>query len=76
MQATYRRHRHHETQAVIIFYVFSANSLGSYSRQPLRCIDLQFNTEPISVLDFSFDGLYLISGGGDVQVMRATEEHP
>ena len=64
-----RRRRHHrdidETQAEVIPpYGFAVEWLGS-SSQPLRSIDLQFNSKPISEIDFSPDGSFLVSRGAD-----------
>jgi len=64
--ATRRRRRRHQlqTQAVLPPYGFANEWLGS-SPQPVRSINLQFNTEPILALDFSPDGSFLVSGGAD-----------
>ena len=60
-----RQHNRDETQVVIPPpYVFSVEWLGS-SRQPLRSIDVQFNTDPIFSLAFSFDGSFLVAGAAD-----------
>ena len=57
-----RRRRHHrdidETQAEVIPpYGFAVEWLG-LSSQPLRSIDLQFNSKPIAEIDFSPDGSF------------------
>ena len=64
--ATRRRRRRHrdETQAVAPPYGFAVDWLGS-SQNPLRSIDVQFNTGLIYVLDFSPDGSFLVSGVAD-----------
>ena len=60
-----RRRHHHVTQtAVIPPYGFAVEWLGS-SSQPLRSIDLQFNSKPIAEIDFSPDGSFLVSRGAD-----------
>ena len=61
---TRRRRRRHEMEAVSPPYGFSVEWIGS-SQQPLRCIDLQFNTDPIFALTFSPDGSFMFSGGVD-----------
>ena len=59
-----RRRHHHEARVVSPPYGFAVEWLGS-SQQPLRSIDVQFNTEPIWALDFSPGGSFLASGGED-----------
>jgi len=59
-----RRRHHHEARVVSPPYGFAVEWLGS-SQQPLRSIDVQFNTEPIWALDFLSDGSFLVSGGDD-----------
>ena len=66
-----RRRRRRDDRAVVTqaaisppLNEFAFEWLGS-SSQPLRCIDLQFNTEWINSLAFAFDGSFLVSGGKD-----------
>ena len=69
-----RRRHHHMTQATVIPpYGFSATWLG-YSQQPLRSIDVQFNTEPIWAFDFSPDGSFFVSGGDKCVRLWITRE--
>ena len=64
VQSRRRRRHHHEMQAVSPPFGFAVEWIGS-SQQPLRCIDLQFNTGLMYALDFSPDGSFLVSGGAD-----------
>ena len=60
-----RRRRRDETQAAVNPpYGFASKWLSS-SPQPLRCIDLHFNTALTNALAFSPDGSFLVSGGDD-----------
>ena len=69
-----RRRRRHDDRAVasqaVISppYGFAVEWLGSSRQQPLRCMDVQFNTDPIFALDFSLEGSFLVSGGVDKSV--------
>ena len=74
--ATRRRRRHHHPAAhrvVSAPYGFAFEWLGS-SQQPLRSIDVQFNTEPIWALDFSPDGSFFVSGGDKCVRLWITRE--
>ena len=64
-----RRRHHHEARVVSPPYGFAVEWLGS-SQQPLRSIDVQFNTEPIWALDFSPGGSFLVSGGSADKCVR------
>jgi hypothetical protein len=72
-----RRRRRHDDRVVapqsVISppYGFAVKWLNS-SRQPLRCIELQFNTEWINSLAFAFDGSFLVSGGVGKCVRKGT----
>ena len=60
-----RRHHRDEARAINVSpYGFTAEWLDS-SSQPLRSIDLQFNSDPILALNFPPDGSFVVSSGSD-----------